>query len=101
MSENKLQTKRIPFFDASIFKKCNNYVGNKNDLVIKTKSRNSSILPCMVGFTIHVYNGKIYIPVFIEPNMIGWKLGQFSPTRTFKGHPEKKKDTGKKKRGVV
>ena len=54
--------------------------------VIKTWSRRSTVIPEMVGLTIAVYNGKRFIPVFITENMVGHKLGEFSPTRTFKGH---------------
>lgn len=54
--------------------------------VIKTWSRSSMIIPAMVGQTIAVHNGKSFIPVFVSENMVGHKLGEFSPTRTFKGH---------------
>ena len=57
--------------------------------VIKTWSRSSTIIPEMVGLTIAVHNGKKFIPVFITENMVGHKLGEFSPTRTFKGHTSK------------
>jgi len=57
--------------------------------VIKTWSRRSTVIPEMVGLTIAVYNGKRFIPVFITENMVGHKLGEFSPTRTFKGHTSK------------
>jgi len=58
--------------------------------VIKTWSRSSMIIPGMVGVTIAVHNGKTFVPVFITENMVGHKLGEFSPTRTFKGHGGKK-----------
>ena len=57
--------------------------------VIKTWSRRSTVIPEMVGLTIAVHNGKRFIPVFITENMVGHKLGEFSPTRTFKGHTSK------------
>ena len=57
--------------------------------VIKTWSRSSTIIPEMVGLTIAVHNGRKFIPVFITENMVGHKLGEFSPTRTFKGHTSK------------
>ncbi|MBN1222831.1 MAG: 30S ribosomal protein S19 [Candidatus Aminicenantes bacterium] len=57
--------------------------------VIKTWSRSSTVIPDMVGMTIAVHNGKKFIPVFITENMVGHKLGEFSPTRTFKGHTSK------------
>ncbi|MGF1669431.1 MAG: 30S ribosomal protein S19 [Balneolaceae bacterium] len=58
--------------------------------VIKTWSRSSMITPDFVGLTIAVHNGKQFIPVYITENMVGHKLGEFSPTRTFRGHPVKK-----------
>lgn len=57
--------------------------------VIKTWSRSSMIIPDMVGLTIAVHNGKTFIPVFVTENMVGHKLGEFSPTRTYKGHGKK------------
>ena len=57
--------------------------------VVKTWSRSSTVIPDMVGMTIAVHNGKKFIPVFITENMVGHKLGEFSPTRTFKGHTSK------------
>ena len=59
--------------------------------VIKTWSRSSMIIPDMVGQTIAVHNGKTFVPVFVTENMVGHKLGEFSPTRTFRGHGGKKK----------
>jgi small subunit ribosomal protein S19 len=67
--------------------------------VIKTWSRRSTIVPEMVGHTIAVHNGKKFIPVYIQENMVGHKLGEFAPTRTFKGHPEKTDKTVKKAPG--
>jgi small subunit ribosomal protein S19 len=58
--------------------------------VIKTWSRSSMIIPDMIGQTIAVHNGKTFVPVFVTENMVGHKLGEFSPTRTFKGHSGKK-----------
>lgn len=58
--------------------------------VIKTWSRSSMIIPDMIGHTIAVHNGRAFIPVFVTENMVGHKLGEFSPTRTFKGHTSKK-----------
>ncbi len=66
-----------------------NQSGKKN--VIKTWSRSSMITPDFVGLTLAVHNGKQFIPVYITENMVGHKLGEFAPTRTFRGHPEKKK----------
>ncbi len=64
--------------------------------VIKTWSRASMIVPDMVGETIAVHNGKTFIPVYVTENMVGHKLGEFSPTRTFRGHSGNRKDEGKK-----
>jgi small subunit ribosomal protein S19 len=64
--------------------------GNKKQ-VIKTWSRSSMVIPGMVGQTIAVHNGKTFVPVFVTENMVGHKLGEFSPTRTFKGHGGNKK----------
>jgi len=60
--------------------------GDSKRKVIKTWSRRSTIVPEMVGLTIAVHNGKTHIPVFVTENMVGHKLGEFSPTRTFRGH---------------
>ena len=75
-----------PFFDNKLLKKINdmNKVGEKK--VIKTWSRKSMITPELVGHTIAVHNGNKFIPVFISENMVGHKLGEFSPTRTFRMH---------------
>ncbi len=61
-----------------------NNAGHKD--MIKTYSRSSTIIPDMVGFTISVYNGKTWIPVFVTENLVGHKLGEFAPTRLFRGH---------------
>ena len=78
--------KKGPFVDDHLLKKVDalNEAGNKT--VIKTWSRRSTITPEMVGHTIAVHNGKKFIPVYVTENMVGHKLGEFSPTRTFKGH---------------
>jgi small subunit ribosomal protein S19 len=79
-----------PFIDADLEKKINSpdAKGEKRK-VIKTWSRRSTVFPEMVGLTIGVHNGRKFIPVFITENMVGHKLGEFSPTRTFKGHTSK------------
>nr|AKQ05274.1 30S ribosomal protein S19, small subunit ribosomal protein S19 [uncultured Nitrospirae bacterium Rifle_16ft_4_minimus_28768] len=78
--------KKGPFIDSHLSRKIEgmNQVGEKK--IIKTWSRRSTIIPEMIGHTIAVHNGKKFIPVYITENMIGHKLGEFSPTRTFKGH---------------
>lgn len=82
--------KKGPFIDAKLMKKISalQTKGEKRK-VIKTWSRRSTIIPEMVGLTIAVHNGRKFIPVFISENMVGHKLGEFSPTRTFKGHTSK------------
>jgi small subunit ribosomal protein S19 len=64
---------------------------SKKKSVIKTWSRSSMIIPLMVGETIAVHNGKTFVPVFVTENMVGHKLGEFSPTRTYRGHGGKKR----------
>lgn len=77
--------KKGPFVDYHIIKKIKeSHITKKNN--IKTWSRRSMIIPDMIGFTFSVHNGKKFIPVFITENMVGHKLGEFSPTRTFKNH---------------
>lgn len=78
--------KKGPFVDEHLSKKIQQANETKTKKVIKTWSRRSTIVPDMVGHTIAVHNGKKFIPVFITENMVGHKLGEFSPTRTFKGH---------------
>ncbi|NP_050773.1 ribosomal protein S19 (chloroplast) [Guillardia theta] len=75
-----------PYIAAHLLKKLNNVDIQKPDVVIKTWSRSSTILPNMVGATIAVYNGKQHVPVYISDQMVGHKLGEFSPTRTFRSH---------------
>ncbi len=72
-------------------KKVDEAVGSNNRKPIKTWSRRSMILPDMVGLTIAVHNGRQHVPVLISDNMIGHKLGEFAPTRTYKGHVADKK----------
>jgi small subunit ribosomal protein S19 len=78
-----------PFTDGHLEKKVATMVAANEKKVIRTWSRRSTILPEFVGSTIAVHNGKKFIPVYITENMVGHKLGEFSPTRTFKGHSAK------------
>lgn len=87
--------KKGPFVDASLFKKILAAQESQSKKVIKTWSRRSTILPEMVGMTIAVHNGKKFVPVFITENMVGHKLGEFSPTRTYYGHAADKKAKAK------
>ena len=83
--------KKGPFIDAHLQKKVEVAVANNDRRVVKTWSRRSTILPEMVGLTFAVHNGKKFVPVFVTENMVGHKLGEFSPTRTFHGHAADKK----------
>ena len=87
--------KKGPFVDQYLIDKVEK-MGNQK-VAIKTWSRRSTILPEMVGLTFAVHNGKKFVPVFVTENMVGHKLGEFSPTRTFHGHAaDKKAKAGKK-----
>ncbi|MDP3480328.1 MAG: 30S ribosomal protein S19 [Desulfoprunum sp.] len=86
--------KKGPFIDGHVMKKVEQAIDSGSRKVIKTWSRRSDIIPEMVGLTFAVHNGKKFIPVFVSENMVGHKLGEFSPTRTFYGHTADKK--GKK-----
>ena len=78
--------KKGPFIDDHLIKKVQQAKETKSRKVIKTWSRRSDIIPDMVGLTFAVHNGKKFIPVFVTENMVGHKLGEFSPTRTFYSH---------------
>ncbi|MDE2422600.1 MAG: 30S ribosomal protein S19 [Betaproteobacteria bacterium] len=89
--------KKGPFVDGHLIKKVETAVASKDKRPIKTWSRRSTVLPDFVGLTIAVHNGKTHIPVYVTENMVGHKLGEFSMTRTFKGHAaDKKAAPGKK-----
>ncbi len=83
--------KKGPFVDTHLLEKVQKAEDARSKRVIKTWSRRSMITPEMVGFTIAVHNGRKFIPVFVTENMVGHKLGEFSPTRTFHGHSGVKK----------
>ena len=78
--------KKGPFIDHHLLKKVEEAVRTNNRKPIKTWSRRSMISPDMLGLTIAVHNGKQHVPILISENMVGHKLGEFSPTRTYKGH---------------
>ena len=78
--------KKGPFVEKSLYKKIVAMNKEADRKMIKTYSRGSTIIPEMVGNTISVYNGKSWIPVYITENLVGHKLGEFAPTRTFRGH---------------
>ena len=79
-------TKKGPFIDAKLKKKIDAIIQSGQKTVIKTWSRPSTIMPQMIGMTIAVHDGRRHIPVFITENMVGHRLGEFAPTRTFRGH---------------
>jgi len=78
--------KKGPFVDSHLMEKVKEVRKSKETKVTKTWSRRSTIIPEMVGLTFAVHNGKKFIPVFVTEEMVGHKLGEFSPTRTFHGH---------------
>lgn len=83
--------KKGPFVDDHVLKKVEKSNAERSRQVIKTWSRRSTIVPEMVGLTFAVHNGKKFIPVFVSENMVGHKLGEFAPTRTYFGHSADKK----------
>ncbi len=83
--------KKGPYVDPKLMQKVLTAQDSRSSRVIKTWSRRSTILPEMVGLTLAVHNGKKFVPVFVSENMVGHKLGEFSPTRTFYGHAGDKK----------
>lgn len=83
--------KKGPFIDEGLLKRVNETQASRSSQVVKTWSRRSTIVPEMVGITLAVHNGRKFIPVFVSENMVGHKLGEFSPTRTFYGHAGAKK----------
>ena len=89
--------KKGPFVDIHLQKKVEAVRATSDKRPVKTWSRRSTVLPEFVGLTIAVHNGKQHIPVYISENMVGHKLGEFSLTRTFKGHAADKKAVVKKK----
>jgi len=83
--------KKGPFIDDHLMDKVEEAVKSGSRKVIKTWSRRSTVFPEMVGLTIAVHNGRKFLPVFVTENMVGHKLGEFSPTRTYHGHAADKK----------
>ena len=81
--------KKGPFVDTSLMKKVVDMQRQKSKKVLKTWSRRSTIIPEMLGLTFAVHNGRKFVPVFTTENMVGHKLGEFAPTRLFKGHTTK------------
>ena len=92
--------KKGPFTDTHLEAKLTVLTAANEKKVVKTWSRRSTIVPDMVGHTIAVHNGRKFIPVYIAENMVGHKLGEFSPSRIFKGHGGKKAEVGAKVGGA-
>jgi small subunit ribosomal protein S19 len=78
--------KKGPFIDQHLLKKVETLNASREKRVVKTWSRRSTVIPEMVGHTFAVHNGRKFIPIFVTENMVGHKLGEFAPTRTFHGH---------------
>ena len=87
--------KKGPFVEERLMNRINAMNESGNRVAIKTWSRSSTIYPEMVGHTIAVHNGKQHVPVYITEDMVGCKLGEFAPTRTFRGHAGDKTSAGK------
>jgi small subunit ribosomal protein S19 len=90
--------KKGPFIDYHLLKKVTGNNERNDTKVIKTWSRRSTVIPEMVGMTFAVHNGNKFIPVYVQENMVGHKLGEFSPTRTWRGHAGQKNQKGAKRR---
>lgn len=88
--------KKGPFIEKSLFTRVVEMNKSGQKKMIKTYSRTSTIIPEMVGLTISVYNGKAWVPVYITENLVGHKLGEFSPTRLFRGHAGSDKKAGRR-----
>ncbi|GAB4195501.1 MAG: 30S ribosomal protein S19 [Coleofasciculaceae cyanobacterium] len=87
--------KKGPFVADSLLKKIETLNARGEKQVIKTWSRASTILPQMVGHTIAIHNGRTHVPIFISEQMVGHKLGEFAPTRTFRGHAKSDRKAGR------
>lgn len=85
--------KKGPFVDAKLAKKVSRAQRSSSKSVIRTWSRASTIMPDMVGLTIAVHDGRRHVPLFMTENMVGHRLGEFAPTRTFRGHSSKSERT--------
>lgn len=83
--------KKGPFIDDHLAKKVRYAQQSTQKQMIKTWSRRSTVIPDMVGLTIAIHNGRKFVPVFVTENMVGHKLGEFAPTRTFRGHSGQRK----------
>ena len=91
-------TKKGPYIDAKLQKKVEVVIRSGQKAVIKTWARSSTILPQMIGLTIGVHDGRRHVPIYITEDMVGHKLGEFAPTRTFRGHVSKSERTSQIKK---
>jgi small subunit ribosomal protein S19 len=90
-------TKKGPFVDAKLMKKVNALKASGQKAVIKTWSRSSMVVPEMLGLTLAVHDGRRHVPIFVTENMVGHKLGEFVPTRTYRGHTSKAERVSRRK----
>ncbi|TLS48349.1 30S ribosomal protein S19 [Paenibacillus antri] len=88
--------KKGPFIDGYLLKKVEELNASGKKVVIKTWSRRSTVFPQFVGHTFGVYDGRKHVPVYVTEDMVGHKLGEFAPTRTYKGHTDDDKKTGRR-----
>jgi len=88
--------KKGPFVDGYLLKKVADLDASSKKVVIKTWSRRSTIFPQFIGHTFAVYDGRKHVPVYVTEDMVGHKLGEFAPTRTYKGHTDDDKKTGRR-----
>ena len=87
--------KKGPFIEAKLLRKIEEMNDKREKKVIRTWSRRSTIFPQMVGHTIAVHDGRRHVPIYVTENMVGHKLGEFAPTRTYRGHLQEKKTRGR------
>ncbi|GMK41039.1 small subunit ribosomal protein S19 [Paenibacillus cellulosilyticus] len=88
--------KKGPFIDGYLLKKVEELNAANKKVVIKTWSRRSTIFPQFIGHTLAVYDGRKHVPVYVTEDMVGHKFGEFAPTRTYKGHSDDDKKTGRR-----
>lgn len=88
--------KKGPYVEPKLMKKVEDMLSSGDKKMIKTWSRRSTVMPEFIGFTFAVHNGRKFIPVYVTENMVGHKLGEFAPTKTFKGHTGSAKTTSVK-----
>ncbi|MCK5240912.1 30S ribosomal protein S19 [bacterium] len=88
--------KKGPYVDQKLMQKIDRMTQANEKKVVKSWARRSTITPEMVGFTVAIHNGRKFLPIYLTENMVGHKLGEFAPTRTFKGHSKSEKSTAVK-----